>query len=152
MENPDVAPYHRFTIPDAPRFPTYPVYLALIPKRLSWQTSAFLKYGGWHSGLDPKHHVAVKRWHDCYGVELVAVMPNTVEMRVVCPRARGRARSGSPGSTTCTIVDGISALSMMPFSPCQPEMGEAAIAAIQKAVEIASSPVILRLSLRDQPS
>jgi len=27
------------------------------------------------------------------------------------------------------------ALSMMPFSPCQPEMGKAAIAALQKAVE-----------------
>lgn len=83
---PDAAPYHRFTILDAPRFPAYPIYLALIPTRLSWQAPAFLMYGGWHSGLDPEHHVALaKRWHDRYGAELVAVMPDTVEMRAMRP-------------------------------------------------------------------
>lgn len=90
---PDAVPYHGFTILDVPRFPAYPLYLALIPTRLSWQTLAFLMYGGWHSGLDPEHHVALaKRWHERYGAELVAVMPDTVEMRVMRPpRTRASA-------------------------------------------------------------
>lgn len=83
---PDAVPYHHFAILDARRFPAYPLYLALIPTRLSWQTLAFLMYGGWHSELDPEHHVALaKRWHKRYGAELVAVMPDTVEMRVMRP-------------------------------------------------------------------
>jgi hypothetical protein len=88
-----ITPRSHFTIVDTAEHPGDLLYLALIPTRLSWHVPAFLMYGRYHSWLDPEHHVAVlKRWYDQYGAELVGVMPDTVEMRVLRPpRTRDEA-------------------------------------------------------------
>ena len=64
------------------------VQLALLPTPSSWETPAWLSWGGWNACPAPAVHVAALRhWHDTYGAELVAVTSDQLELRVLRPPA-----------------------------------------------------------------
>ena len=54
--------------------------LILMPTAVSWQVPAFLGYSGYNASISAAEHVCImRRWHDFYGAELVALSYNFIE-------------------------------------------------------------------------
>lgn len=59
------------------------VHILLIPTTDSWEVPAYLRWGGWNACPPPAQQVAALRhWHQRFGVELVAVDRDTMNLRV----------------------------------------------------------------------
>lgn len=70
------------------------VHILIIPAAKDWEVPAYLNWGGWNACPPPEVHVAMlKSWDDKYGVELVAITPDTIELRrrEVTPMSREEA-------------------------------------------------------------
>jgi hypothetical protein len=66
------------------------VLILLIPTKNSWETFAFLGFGGWNSCPDTATHIAIaKQWYERYGAEVVGISQDTIEMRVRKPPLDG---------------------------------------------------------------
>jgi hypothetical protein len=62
--------------------PLEKVYIALIPTKDWTEIPAHLRWGGWNDCPDPEYHVAALRsWRDRYGVELIGVSGDTLNLR-----------------------------------------------------------------------
>lgn len=73
--------------------PSDKVYVALIPTD-DWTTiPAYLRWGGWNENPGPEWHVAALRsWRDRYGVELVGLSSDVLNLTVVRkPQSRDEA-------------------------------------------------------------
>lgn len=58
------------------------VHILLIPTTNSWEVPAYLRWGGWNACPPPAQQVAALRyWHQRFGVELVAVDRDTINLR-----------------------------------------------------------------------
>ncbi len=59
------------------------VHLLLIPTEACWKVPAYLRWGDWNACPPPEYHVAALRgWHERYGVELVGINGDTMNLRV----------------------------------------------------------------------
>jgi hypothetical protein len=59
------------------------VYIALIPTNNSWEVPAYLRYGNWNACPPAKYHVAaLRKWNEKYGIELVSLINDVLEIRV----------------------------------------------------------------------
>lgn len=69
------------------------VHLLLLPATESWQVPAYLRWGGWNACPPPEYHVAALRsWHGRYGVELVGIDGDTMNLRAARqPSSRAEA-------------------------------------------------------------
>jgi len=58
------------------------VHIILIPTRSSWEVPAYLRWGDWNACPPPEYHVAALRtWHEQFGVELVGLNGDTMNLR-----------------------------------------------------------------------
>lgn len=65
------------------------VHVLFIPTEHSWEIPAYLRWGGWNACPPPEYHVAALRhWHDDYGLELVGINGDRMDMRVARPPAQ----------------------------------------------------------------
>lgn len=83
----DVGPSVKFALSlggsDAP---AERIHFAMVPAAESWQTPAYMKFGGLGENPRPAEHVALlKRWHTLYGVEVAALCVDRMECRVARP-------------------------------------------------------------------
>jgi hypothetical protein len=70
-----------YTIPSSDR-----TLISLLPTTTSWETFAFLQFGGWNDCPTSEENIAIaKRWYELYGAEVVGISNDTVEMRVGKP-------------------------------------------------------------------
>ena len=70
-----------YTIPFSDR-----TLISLIPTTTSWETFAFLQFGGWNACPAPEENIAIaKRWYELYEAEVVGISNDVVEMRVSKP-------------------------------------------------------------------
>ena len=59
------------------------VTLALVPTRASWEVPAFFRWGDFNRCPSPAEHVVLlKRWHEQYGAEVVALWRDALEVQV----------------------------------------------------------------------
>jgi len=57
------------------------VHILLVPAQASWEVPAYLRFGGWNACPYPAVHVAALRfWHERYGVELVGLGSDTMNL------------------------------------------------------------------------
>jgi hypothetical protein len=57
------------------------VHILLVPAKASWEVPAYLRWGGWNSCPLPAAHVAALRlWHERYGMELVGLSNDTMNL------------------------------------------------------------------------
>lgn len=57
------------------------VHILLIPTKFSWEIPAYLRWGDWNACPPPEYHVAALRsWHERYGVELVGINGDTMNL------------------------------------------------------------------------
>jgi hypothetical protein len=63
------------------------VLVALIPTKISWETFAFLGFGGWNACPQTSTHISIaKKWYESYGAEVVSISDgDTIEMQVTKP-------------------------------------------------------------------
>lgn len=62
------------------------VHILLIPAAASWEVPAYLRWGDWNACPPPEYHVAALRsWHERFGVELVAINGDTMNLRAARP-------------------------------------------------------------------
>jgi hypothetical protein len=62
------------------------VFVLLVPTPDGWRVPAYLRFGGWNECPEPAVHVAfLKRWHERWGAELVALGSDTLELAVLRP-------------------------------------------------------------------
>lgn len=62
------------------------VQVIFIPTENSWEIPAFLYWGGWNACPPPEYHVAaLKHWHEKYGLELVGINGDSMDMRISRP-------------------------------------------------------------------
>ncbi len=60
------------------------VHILLIPNTRSWEVPAYLRWGNWNACPPPAQHVAaLRRWHERFGVELVGINRDTLNLRAV---------------------------------------------------------------------
>ncbi|MBW6525735.1 DUF4253 domain-containing protein [Sphingomonas sp. RHCKR7] len=58
------------------------VHILLIPTTHSWEVPAYLRWGDWNGCPPPAQHVAALRhWHERFGVELVGMDRDTLNLR-----------------------------------------------------------------------
>lgn len=58
------------------------VHIILIPTGSSWEVPAYLRWGDWNTCPPPEYHVAALRtWHEQFGVELVGLNGDTMNLR-----------------------------------------------------------------------
>lgn len=58
------------------------VHILLIPTTRSWEVPAYLRWGNWNACPPPAQHVAaLRRWHERFGVELVGINRDTLNLR-----------------------------------------------------------------------
>jgi hypothetical protein len=58
------------------------VHILLIPTASSWEVPAYLRWGNWNACPAPEQHVAALRhWHERFGVELVGINRDTLNLR-----------------------------------------------------------------------
>lgn len=58
------------------------VHILLIPTTRSWEVPAYLRWGNWNACPPPAQHVAaLRRWHERFGVELVGMNRDTLNLR-----------------------------------------------------------------------
>lgn len=58
------------------------VHILLIPTSRSWEVPAYLRWGNWNACPPPAQHVAaLRRWHERFGVELVGINRDTLNVR-----------------------------------------------------------------------
>jgi Domain of unknown function (DUF4253) len=70
-----------YTIPSSDQ-----TLISLLPTTTSWETFAFLQFGGWNDCPTSEENIAIaKRWYELYGAEVVGISNDTVEMRVGKP-------------------------------------------------------------------
>jgi hypothetical protein len=63
-----------------------PAVIALAPTTLPYEVPAHLRFGGWNECPPPEAHVAfLRRWHERFGAEPVAVTDDVVELLVRRP-------------------------------------------------------------------
>jgi hypothetical protein len=66
--------------------PLEEVYIGLVPTVNSYETPAYLKYGGWNACPGPEQHVALmKYWHEKYGANIISITGDTIECTVDNP-------------------------------------------------------------------
>jgi hypothetical protein len=66
--------------------PVDQVGIVLVPTERSWEAPAWLNYGGWNECPHPEVHVAfLRRWHELYGAEVVAIGPDVMELSIARP-------------------------------------------------------------------
>jgi Domain of unknown function (DUF4253) len=74
-------PYHWQT-----REPYARIAIGLVPTTTSWQVPAYLRFGDYNACPNPAEHASViKRWEEQYGVEVVSMTHDTIELGVVHP-------------------------------------------------------------------
>jgi hypothetical protein len=62
------------------------VYIALVPVVKPWMIPAFLKTGSWNDCPNPEEHAAIfKYWDEKYGIEVVGVTMDVIELAVKNP-------------------------------------------------------------------
>ncbi len=79
---------HQFRLPMEAdgKTPLSRVVVGLVPTVIGWQVPAFLRFGGWKSCPAPEHHVAMlKYWRHLYGVEIVGLGSQMLEVAVSRP-------------------------------------------------------------------
>lgn len=60
------------------------VHILLIPTAHSWEVPAYLRWGGWNDCPSPAEHVAALRhWHERFGVELIGLTLDTLNLRAI---------------------------------------------------------------------
>ena len=68
------------------------VHILLIPARTSTEVPAYLRYGGWNECPGPAEHVAALRdWDARYGLELIGMSHDVLNLRVARPPATREA-------------------------------------------------------------
>jgi hypothetical protein len=77
------------------------VWIALLPIDESWKATALLPWGSSNENPEPAVHTAVLRdWNQRYGVELVSMTADVLEMSVARPPRTDQRRSRWPGSSS----------------------------------------------------
>jgi hypothetical protein len=62
------------------------VHILLIPAKFGWEVPAYLRWGDWNACPPPEYHVAaLRRWHDRYGVDLVGINGDMMNLRASRP-------------------------------------------------------------------
>lgn len=65
------------------------VHVLFIPTEHSWEVPAYLRWGDWNACPPPEYHVAALRhWHEAFGVELVGIGGDRMDLRVKTPPVR----------------------------------------------------------------
>lgn len=58
------------------------VHILIIPTTRSWEVPAYLRWGNWNACPPPAQHVAaLRRWNQHFGVELVGINRDTLNLR-----------------------------------------------------------------------